>query len=344
MNPLLKETIKRIVCIDSQYRDLSIYPNPANFKFNLLDTLTDVVSLKLYSVQIPYTWYTISNDFGSNFFILNGNVEVINNGNFDYKVEIQPGNYQSNDFVSYIISSLQNLFLQNNDINFGTTGVSYNNVNAKLTMTLDIKILYNETSYRLNFPNDVLSSNISLVSSIPELLGYKNNDYFPFSVKSETHINFDNVDFTIDESNNKFSIHINQGTIEDGKIKDENNIILKSILIKLSFFGNVKAMSIINDINTQLGLSSFIDSLNSSYSYVSIDKIFVFKIRLNRKTVLNNQNIKTAVEFVDSPNNLLWVGNASLFKFKKFFNGLNQIESDTSNLRTLYKIPLIFSL
>lgn len=342
LNPLLKETIKRIVCIDSQYRDLSIYPNPANFTFNLSDTLTDVVSLKLYSVQIPYTWYTISNDFGSNFFILNGNVEGINNGNFDYKVEIQPGNYQSNDFVNYINNSLQKLFLQNSDINFGTTGVSYNNVNAKLTMTLDIKILYNETSYRLNFPNDTLSSNTSLVSSIPELLGYKKNVYFPFSIKTDAHINFDsNVDFTIDESNNKFYIRINQGTIEDGKIKDENNIILKSILIKLSVFGNVTAVSIINDINNQLGLSPFIDSLNSSFSYDSIDKMFEFKIRLNRKTVLNNQNIKTAVEFIDSPNNPLWVGNSSLFKFKNFVNGLNQIESDTSNLRTLYEIPLI---
>lgn len=35
LNPLLKDTIKRIVCIDSQYRDLSIYPNSSNFTFNL---------------------------------------------------------------------------------------------------------------------------------------------------------------------------------------------------------------------------------------------------------------------------------------------------------------------
>ena len=343
LNPLLKETIKRIVCIDSQYRDLSIYPNPSNFTFNLSDTLTDVVSLKLYSVQIPYTWYTISNDFGSNFFIINGNVEGINNGNFDYKVEIQPGNYQSNDFVYYINNSLQKLFLQNNDISFGTTEVSYNNVNAKLTMTLDIKIIYNETNYRLNFPIDPSYNDTKLVTSIPELLGYKYNDYFPFSIKTDTHISFDsNFDYTIDDSNNKFYIRVNQGTTEDGKIMDDsNNIILQSILIKLSVFGNVKTLSIIDDINKQLGLSPFIDSLNSSFSYVSADKIFEFKIRLNRKTVLNNQNIKTAIEFVDSQNNPLWVGNTSLFKFKKNFNGLNQIESDTSNLRTLYEIPLI---
>jgi hypothetical protein len=94
------------------------YPNPSNFTFNLSDTLTDVVSLKLYSIQIPYTWYTISNDFGSNFSILKGNVEGIDNGNFDYKVEIQSGNYQSSDFVYYINDSLKNIFLKNSDIDF----------------------------------------------------------------------------------------------------------------------------------------------------------------------------------------------------------------------------------
>ena len=151
LNPLLKESIKRIVCVDSQYRDLSVYPNPANFTFNLSDTLTDVVSLKLYSIQIPYTWYTISNDFGSNFFILKGNVIGIDNGNFDFKVEIEPGNYQSNDLVTYINKSLTKIRDNNIDVNFGSTAVSYNSLNAKLTMNFDINVLYNESNYQLQF-------------------------------------------------------------------------------------------------------------------------------------------------------------------------------------------------
>jgi len=68
LNPLLQQTIKRVISIDSQYRDNKTTFS-TDFTFNLSDPLKDVVSLKLYSIQIPYTWYTINNNFGSNFFI-----------------------------------------------------------------------------------------------------------------------------------------------------------------------------------------------------------------------------------------------------------------------------------
>ena len=70
LNPLLQQTIKRVISIDSQYRDNKDALS-TEFTFDLSDPLKDVVALKLYSVQIPYTWYTINNDFGSNFFVIN---------------------------------------------------------------------------------------------------------------------------------------------------------------------------------------------------------------------------------------------------------------------------------
>ena len=92
LNPLLQQTIKRIISIDSQYRD-NKRTLSTEFTFNLSDPLKDVVSLKLYSVQIPYTWYTINNNFGSNFFIFKGYSDGINNGNHDYQIDIAAGNY-----------------------------------------------------------------------------------------------------------------------------------------------------------------------------------------------------------------------------------------------------------
>ena len=79
LNPLLKQTIKRVISIDSQYRNISTYPNTTNFSFDLSEPLRDVVSLKLYSIQIPYTWYTVAKSFGSNFFLLYGNSPGIEN-------------------------------------------------------------------------------------------------------------------------------------------------------------------------------------------------------------------------------------------------------------------------
>ena len=93
LNPVLQQTVKRIMSIDSQYRDTN-YPLSTDFTFNLSEQLKDVLALRLYSISIPYTWYTVNNNFGSNFILLKGNVAGINNGDYDYKFEIGAGNYK----------------------------------------------------------------------------------------------------------------------------------------------------------------------------------------------------------------------------------------------------------
>ena len=362
LNPLLKETIKRIVCVDSQYRDLSVYPNPSNFTFNLSDTLTDVVSLKLYSVQIPYTWYTISNDFGSNFFILKGNVEGIDNGNFDLKVEIQSGNYQSNDFVTYINKSLNQIRTENVDFDFGSTAVSYNSLNAKLTMDLDIKLLYNETNYQLQFfdpsanlseiSNNLISlvdrsNTVNDISSIPELLGYTYNNHYPFSINSNIHTTGLNMNRTrrINKFNNQFHIDIYQGTIDNDLITNASTTNITTITIKMSFLGIKKVSDIIADVDLQIKSNPYIDATNSSFYYDTNDKRVKLKIRLNRKKIANGQNYKTKIRFDDLSKYPVWfmpdtTGNyTSLFKFENYETELNEIESDADYLITTYEIP-----
>ena len=73
LNPLLKQTIKRVISIDSQYRNITTSPLTTNFSFDLSEPLKDVLSLKLYSIQIPYTWYIINKNYGANFFYIKTN-------------------------------------------------------------------------------------------------------------------------------------------------------------------------------------------------------------------------------------------------------------------------------
>ena len=80
-------TITKVISIDSQFRD-NKNSFPTDFTTNLSTPLKDVSKLKLYSVQIPYSWYTISKAYGANFFYLIGNTPGINEGYNDYKVEI----------------------------------------------------------------------------------------------------------------------------------------------------------------------------------------------------------------------------------------------------------------
>jgi hypothetical protein len=78
LNPILKNTFSRIVNIDSQFRQNNVPSikginkyaditapihistwSSTDFSLDLSDSLTNVISLKLYSLQIPFTWYNI---------------------------------------------------------------------------------------------------------------------------------------------------------------------------------------------------------------------------------------------------------------------------------------------
>ena len=160
LNPLLKQTIKRIISIDSQYRDNKDMTPTTNFTFNLSEPLKDVVSLSLYSIQIPYTWYTVNSDFGGNFFYLKGNSPGIDNGDHDYMVSIPSGNYIASDLVDAVNVGFQSLAGLHPDVSFGNTMAVYNNGikstssgTSKARIQVDITKVFNEQSYQLTFPN-----------------------------------------------------------------------------------------------------------------------------------------------------------------------------------------------
>ena len=189
-NQIRREFVNRLITIDSTYRPnketLSTY-----FTFTLSEQLKNVVSMKLYSIQIPKTWYTISNTFGSNFFKIEGSVPGIDDGNHDYIIDISAGNYTPTELVDEINSSIESVKTRNADISFGNTQLSYNNTNSIVSMDLDINRQFNETSYNLNFPT---FNTISLPSStdiddsrresIPAFLGFTSQTYNLFEIQN----------------------------------------------------------------------------------------------------------------------------------------------------------------
>jgi len=150
INPLLKETVNRIIYIDSKFRDTYVYPFSSEYTFNLSESLNNVVRIKLYSVQIPYTWYTIDSTFGSNFFFFKGNQLGIDNDSL--QISVQPGNYSSQQLVQAVNQGFQTMFQENTDINFGQTKMTYNTTNNCATMSMYIQNIYNENNYYIEFP------------------------------------------------------------------------------------------------------------------------------------------------------------------------------------------------
>jgi len=185
LNPLLKQTTTRILSVDSQYRE-NKSSLTTSFSFDLSEPLKDVVSLKLYSFQIPYTWYTIGKSFGCNFFYLKGETAGIKNGNHDIKISIDPGNYSPGELSTAVNQSIENCKMIYPDVNFLTSGITYNTNTSLSTLTIDIENQYNENSYYISFPYFTSPYQIDdkRKGSIPAFLGFQTNKYFTNSVKS----------------------------------------------------------------------------------------------------------------------------------------------------------------
>jgi hypothetical protein len=361
LNPILQQTIKRIISIDSQYRDNKKQLS-TDFTFNLSENLKDVVSLKLYSIQVPFTWYTISNRYGCNFFLLEGSSPGINKGDFSFKFDISSGNYTGADKLAAAINvSIAKVSKENPDISFGTTNISYNGDTMAAAISLDITQIYRESSYYLYFPYWTTPNDLADVSglqgtrfqSIPGFLGYNYTSYKCFTIDSATTLppttntisteqdGLNRIYYVdnIDNTNNYFTIISYYGPDEFSS----KSIIDNSYQIKLTLTGQSTRTDIVNDLSNQLSVATFLQEssivrrdiknsevINNGYSY------FQLQIKLNRSTTSNLRNLKTIVQFPTETAfggySNIWTGLSSCFRFQYSSYELSNIVSETTTV------------
>jgi len=109
LNPNLKNTTSRFINIDSQFRQASGGSEAisTDFTLDLSDPLTDVLNLTLYSIQIPYTWYTIDYIYGNTCFWITNPTDD-GTGTNTFKIFIEPGNYSPTEFCDALNSAFKN--------------------------------------------------------------------------------------------------------------------------------------------------------------------------------------------------------------------------------------------
>ena len=97
LNPNLKNTINRFINIDSQFRQYTsgMETSSTDFTVDLSETINNALSIKLYSYQLPYSWYTIDIQYGNTCF-------WITDGSNNVPISIPPGNYSSTTFVNVL--------------------------------------------------------------------------------------------------------------------------------------------------------------------------------------------------------------------------------------------------
>lgn len=108
LNPTLKNTLNRIINIDSQFRQAEggNEASSSDFSLDLSSPLLNVLNLKLRSIQLPYTWYTIDYAYGNTCMWITNQQQV-------FKINIEPGNYSPSQFVVAIQNGFKAPFANN---------------------------------------------------------------------------------------------------------------------------------------------------------------------------------------------------------------------------------------
>ena len=186
LNPNLKNTTQRLVNIDSQYRQI-ITPHsenplgpasPTNFTLDLTENLTNVLSIKLNSVQIPYAWYGIDISSGTNVLFY----KPASAATYTPFV-VDPGNYTPDQLKSYMAGTPT--------FNGATIfSIAYNANSGKMTITnvsaIPYDILFFDPTYKVPMTPSLVTSDINdaiaaskLNSNLGWLMGYRGTTAVP---------------------------------------------------------------------------------------------------------------------------------------------------------------------
>jgi hypothetical protein len=99
INPIKFTTIKRALNIDSRFRPNYYQSNASDQRLTLPYRFENVINMRLASIEIPLTYYSISKSQGNNSLIVGWNFHEASNGELEpthiVKVEIPDGNYET---------------------------------------------------------------------------------------------------------------------------------------------------------------------------------------------------------------------------------------------------------
>ena len=181
LNPNLKNTITRFVNLDSQFRQYTngIDSTATEYSLDLSDTLKDTLSIRIYSYQIPYSWYTIDTAYGNTcLWIIDGEYVVA--------VSVPAGNYNYSTFQTALGKAFgtagfdQSANIVSVDTNSGILSLYLFNVNyiengiTKFTISATTTILFYDFTSELQCNNNCYSkTNHNFNNTLGWIMGFR---------------------------------------------------------------------------------------------------------------------------------------------------------------------------
>lgn len=181
LNPNLKNTITRFVNLDSQFRPYTngIDSTSTEYTLDLSDTLKDTLSIRVYSYQIPYSWYAIDTAYG------NTCLWVID-GDYAVPVSVPAGNYTSTNFQTALgkafatagfdpSSNIVDFNSNSGIITLNLFNVKYNENGVTIfTVTTSTTIMFYDFTGELQCNNNCYSkSNHDFNNTLGWIMGYR---------------------------------------------------------------------------------------------------------------------------------------------------------------------------
>jgi len=148
LNPNLTNVTNRVIVLDSQFRQTDVNPNSmsTDYTLDLSETLNNVISLRLYSIQIPICWYVIDIFKGNTcFWVTNYKFGI----GRTFTIEINSGNYTATELVNALNNAFAAIPTDKDEHGVplytqgfippvvGGVPVSYNSNTGKITINLE---------------------------------------------------------------------------------------------------------------------------------------------------------------------------------------------------------------
>jgi hypothetical protein len=283
-----------IINVDSRDRDKSKYPNESNFVFELNDTIKNIVSLSLSSIEFGNTSYVIRSKLGNNTFtIIYNDIEsdfVLPDGNYtiDYLTEV---------ITEYLIINVPQLSFT----------IDENNATSKFTSE--------EFDFSIKFDR------IEEYPSLGQIMGFQNERYDSISkvIQGEKIINL------IGES--YFFLKIN----DFGKIRHKGKTYFCKVIVDAPKFEVTydsqknyvtKDVELIQPINIDRLDVKIVDYYGNNIDQNGIDFSFTLELKIVRNDTV--KNYRTSVFHSNELSKILLYD-----KMLDYFNNkLNNIEGD----------------
>jgi len=101
LNPVKRITLTQNIYLNSCFRHNYYKSDPADFLYMFPSEIKNVLSLRLVSIELPNSWYLISETYKNNYFQITIEDE---NQKYVYQIIIPQGNYDS-DSLSYFLNN-----------------------------------------------------------------------------------------------------------------------------------------------------------------------------------------------------------------------------------------------